>query len=547
MDLQDQAKILVVDDVPEKRLAIEVMLEPLGQEVISVGSGADALRRLLHEDFALILLDVNMPGMDGFETAALIRQRRRSEFTPIIFLTAFGDDTHAARGYSLGAVDYILSPVMPEILRAKVAVFVELHRMTAKIQRQAQERVELARQQAALVVAERSNRSKSEFLTNVSHELRTPMNAIIGMTDLALDEDLSPRVREYLTTVKGSAKVLLELLNEILDYSKVQSGKFTLESTRFHLRELVAEVAQGLEVLARDKGLALSWQVSDDVPDALEGDALRLRQVLMNLLSNGIKFTERGEVRLQVVAQPALGKDARLRFSVSDSGIGISPEDQELIFAPFTQVDSSAARRQGGTGLGLAIASSLIRALGGNLAVESQPSRGSTFHFTIVLRQVGDDSQAERKPSSAASRPVETLTGPLDSAPARKLRVLVVEDTPANQMLVSLVLQRRGHEVRLASNGREAVEAARREAFDVILMDVQLPEMDGFQTTAAIRALPDRTRVPIVAVTAHARAEDRQRCLAADMDGYLAKPLDVRELIAMVESCAAAMAGAGAE
>src|SRR3954468_10444214 len=257
MDSREKVKILLVDDVPDELLALEVVLQELGETVVAVNSGGEALRRLLKADFAVILLDVNMPGMDGFETAALIRQRKQSEHTPIIFLTAFADDTHANRGYSLGAVDYILTPVVPEVLRSKVAVFVDLYRLTQQVKRQAEERIALAHEHAMRVAAEKANIAKNEFLANVSHELRTPMNAIIGMTDLSLSETLSPLVREYLTTVQSSAHVLLELLNEILDLSKIEAGKFTLQNVPFRLHELVNDVVRIYNFRAADKSLEL--------------------------------------------------------------------------------------------------------------------------------------------------------------------------------------------------------------------------------------------------------------------------------------------------
>jgi two-component system, sensor histidine kinase len=536
MSVDDKAKILIVDDVPDKVLSIEVILEDLHQTVVSVHSGADALRSLLHDDFAVILLDVNMPGMDGFETASMIRQRQRSEHTPIIFLTALPDDTHATRGYSLGAVDYILTPVVPEVLRTKVAVFVDLWRMTQQAKRQADERVALAHEHAARVAAERANHAKNEFLANVSHELRTPMNAIIGMTELALDEKLSPLVRDYLGTVRSSAHSLLDLLNEILDFSKLESGKFALQSVAFHLRGLIDEVRRTYEFPLAEKQVALRVDVDSRLPDDFVGDPTRLRQVLVNLLSNAAKFTDDGHVLIRVHAVSISSGEVEVNFTVADTGIGISAENQARIFMPFTQVDASVSRRQSGIGLGLSIASDLVNAMGGALSVKSELGSGSAFSFSVPLRREstwkdgrppsdnGLDGGPPRRSSLAELPPVEPMV------------VLLAEDVPANQMLVCRALQRRGHKVEVARNGHEAVELATAQKFDVILMDVQMPGLDGLQATATLRGHDFSTRVPIIALTAHAMAGDRQRCLDAGMDGYLAKPLDLVQLVQTVES-----------
>jgi two-component system, sensor histidine kinase len=533
MEQLEKAKILLVDDVPDKLLSLAVILEGLNQTVVTVNSGGEALRRLLIDDFAVILLDVNMPDLDGFETAALIRQRKRSEHTPIIFLTAFPDDTHAVRGYSLGAVDYILTPVVPDVLRAKVSVFVDLYRMTQEVKRQANAQVSLAQEHAARLAAERSNRAKSEFLANISHELRTPMNAIIGMTDLALGEELSPTLREFLSTARSNAQVLLELLNEILDFSRLEAGKFVLQNMPFRMRDLIADLVRTFEFRAHDKGLQMQSHVDAAVPDRLMGDPLRIRQVLMNFLTNAIKFTESGKISIDIALESSSQKEVEVKFSVADTGIGISTEDRERIFAPFTQVDASTTRRHGGAGLGLAIAGDLIREMGGRRAIQSEVGRGSTFSFTLPLSCVPSRSAANQDSPRANG----AADGVLSHASSFKLNVLLAEDMAANQMLVKHALKKRGHSVEVANDGREAVEQATAGNFDVILMDLQMPEMDGFEATAAIRSDPRMSRVPIVALTAHAMSGDRERCLAAGMSDYLAKPLDLQQLIEVVESC----------
>jgi signal transduction histidine kinase len=546
MEAQEKAKILIVDDVPEKLLALEVVLEELDQIVVSARSGAEALRRLLQEDFVVILLDVNMPDMDGFETAALIRQRKRSEHTPIIFLTAFPDETHSDRGYSLGAVDYILTPVVPDVLRTKVSVFVDLYRMSQQATRRAEERVALAHEQAARLAAENANRAKNEFLANVSHELRTPMNAILGMTQLALHEHLTPIVRDYLKTVQSNAHSLLGLLNEILDVSKMEAGKFGLQSVSFNLRELIDSVRQSHEFYAAEKGLELLVAVDGSVPDAFVGDPVRLRQVLENLLSNAVKFTDQGRVSIGVRGDSVTAREANLEFTVTDTGVGISPEDQRRIFAPFTQVDATSTRRQGGIGLGLAIASDLIRAMGGALAVQSALGRGSAFSFIVPLLR--DLSRPETAPTETDSDEMPSAEPPAfaDSPAVEKLHVLLAEDVPANQMLVVRALGKRGHTVDVVRNGHEAIDRAGRQRFDVILMDVQMPDLDGYQATAAVRALGGYSRIPIIALTAHAMPDDRQHCLAAGMDDYLAKPFDLRQLVQMVEAHARTSVANGA-
>jgi two-component system CheB/CheR fusion protein len=380
--------------------------------------------------------------------------------------------------------------------------------------------------------AEQANEAKSRFLANVSHELRTPMNSIMGMIDLALNDDMPLESRDYLQTARSSADVLLNLLNELLDLSRIEAGKFRLDHRPFRLRRAVNDAVKMLEVQAQRQDLSLTCRIREDVPDDLVGDASRLQQVVINLVGNAIKFTPQGSVAIDAQVYAAHDDHVCLEFSVSDTGIGIAPDDLEHIFTPFAQADSSTTRQYGGTGLGLTISSHFVRMMGGKMWVKSEPGVGTTFFFTAQFPLT-----REPMPAPTPARPA----APLISPAARPIRILLAEDTPANQKLVSRILEKAGHSVAIAHNGQEAVDCVAQEDFDLVLMDVQMPIMDGLQATAAIRRLPDprKAGVTIIAMTAYALKQDQDQCMASGMDSYLSKPISAVELLRVAASVGA--------
>jgi signal transduction histidine kinase len=508
-------KILIVDDLLENLISLEAIFEDFEIDLVRAFSGEEALKHSLKDDYALVILDVQMPGMNGYETLEIMRQRKKTKYVPVIFVSAIHHSyQNIIKGIETGAVDFIPKPIVPEILKGKVRVFIDLYLQQKKLSSLLTEMAEITRnleiekQKAVL-----TSQSKSTFLAHMTHEIRSPLNGVIGLSRLLHKTPLNTDQQELLDIIISSGENLVQIINDLLDLSKIESGQIHLEQIDFNLNDLLNKIFLMMKYKAKENGIAFRYRLSPEIPSILSGDPLRITQVLTNLVNNALKFTSQGSVEFIVEQINRDQDDLQVLFKVKDTGIGISDHGKSLLFKEFSQTEKTIARQYGGTGLGLAISKNLVGLMKGQIGVRSELNEGSEFWFMLPLKS------AEPK--------IPEILKQVEEAPLH-LKILVAEDNMISQKVAKLTLKHLGFDCDVAQNGMEAYNMFIKGDYHLVLMDIQMPELDGLQSTAIIRAF-ERDELKglsayIVAVTANAMIEDKERCLLAGMDSFMSKP-----------------------
>ncbi len=520
-------QILLIEDNPGDARLIKEFLSETGRafELDWAASLSEGLKRLNGKD--AILLDLTLPDSSGLDTFKKIHSQAPA--LPIIVLTGTDDDMLSSRALQEGAQDYLVKgQVSGQILARSIRYAIERKRIDEALKSEIAKHEKL---EADLIIAkeaaELATRAKAEFLANMSHELRTPMNAVIGFASLLLDDSLTAEQREYMEGIRSGGEALLAIISDILDFSRMENEKVELELQPFSLRHCIEESLEMVAVQAGRKGLNLGYTIDCNTPDNIIEDHGRLRQILVNLLGNAVKFTDKGEINVSVSSEAIKGNTHQILFEVKDTGIGIPKEKMDRLFQPFDQLEPSISHKRDGIGLGLAICQKLVELMGGMIWAESTPGKGSVFCFTIQAEIIPGKPLHSRNEEGIAA-----LKCPSDQKP---LRILVAEDNPSNQKVLLTMLNRLGYRPEAVANGREVLQALEIRPYDLILMDVKMPEMDGLTASRMVRNRFPEKGPKIVAITAYGLEGDREKCLNAGMDDYIAKPIKLNELAELVD------------
>ncbi len=519
----NKTKILIVDDRSENIMALSALISNPNLEIHSASNSEKALNLILDHDFALALLDVQMPETSGFDLARLIRGIKKSKNLPIIFVTAQSREPKVIlESYEAGAVDLLFKPLEPAVVKSKVQVFVTIDQQNRLLQTQMHD-LEILRHEA-----EMANVAKSRFLANMSHEIRTPLGAVLGFVDVLAQDQLTEKERqECLSTIRRNGHLLLRLIDDILDFSKIEAERLELENSEFNLRDLLADVESTLSFKAAERGISLEIDSSQTRTGGCIGDALRIKQVLLNIIGNAIKFTQKGFVKVTLEGTP-LDLDGEsyeaLKITVADSGTGMTREQIDKLFQPFSQADASTRRHFGGTGLGLVISKQLAKSMNGDLILKSsQPGKGTVFEISLRIRRQ-EREEVLVKTESSGDTDFSTLHG---------RRILVVDDVKDNRNLIERILGPRGVHVSSASSGVEALSVFEKENPDLILMDIQMPGQDGYESTELLRERGFTK--PIIALTAHAMKDEKEKCRKSGCNTVLTKPVHRGELLSTLK------------